>query len=137
MESWSIDPEELAVRGQRLSQGEKGVKRSENNQRESKFLSIIFFSDAFRCNEQHNPVREVLKCFIFGDVTVGRGAQTNLREKEHEKEQGWRVQRVSRQLELPGNKLLSRPNKKQNRRTGFEDERRPLFDCTERQDREN
>ena len=111
MESWSIDPEELAVRGQRLSQREKGVKRSENNQCQSKFLSSIFFSDAFRCNEQDNPVRDVLKHFIFGDVTVGRGAQPNLREEEHEKEQGWRVQRVLRQLHLPGNKLLSRPNK--------------------------
>src|ERR1035438_8419613 len=111
MESWSIDPEELAFRGQRLSQREKGVKGSENNQHQGKFIPGIFFSDTFRCNEQDNPVREVLKCSIFGDVTVGRGAQPNLREKQHEKEQGCRVQRVSRQLHLPGNKLLSRPNK--------------------------
>src|ERR1700751_1861672 len=137
MGSRSIDPVELAFRGQSLSQGEKSVKRAETHQHESKILSIIFFLDAFRCNEQHDPVREILQCTIFSNVTVGRGAQSNLREKELEKEQGWRVQRVSRQVELPGHKLFSRPNKKKTRRTGLEDECRPLFHRTKRQDREN
>ena len=83
------------------------------------------------------PYETYCKYFILGDITVGRGAQPNLREEEHKKEQGWRVQRVFRQLQLPGNHLLSRPNKEKDRRAGLEHKRRPLLDCTERQDREN
>src|ERR1700728_666763 len=110
MESWSIEPEELALGGQRLSQGEKGVKHSKSNHGQSECLTSIFFSDALRCDEQDYAIGDVLKYFIFRDVSVGRGAQANLREEQHEKEQGGRVQRVFRQLHLPGKHLPSRPN---------------------------
>src|ERR1700687_2106359 len=133
----SIDPEEFALRGQGLSQGVKGIEHPENNQYDSKILLIIFFPDAFRRNQEHYPIRKILKCSIFRHITVGGSVQNNLGKKKYEKDQGWQIKRILRQRELPGYELLSRPNKKQNRRSGFEDESGPLFDSAKRQNGEN
>jgi hypothetical protein len=63
--------------------------------------------------------------------------QSNLRKKKYKKEEGWEIKRILRQRELPGYELLSRPNEKQSRRPGFEDESGPLFDSAKRQNGEN
>jgi hypothetical protein len=97
---------------------------------------LIWSAGAFASRESCNGP-SFSRCFIFGDVTVGRGARANLGEKQNEEDQGRRVQGASRQFELPGHNLLSHPNKKKNRRTGLEDECRPLFHCAKRKDCEN
>src|SRR5437016_1081346 len=101
MEFRGVDPEELPLRGQRLGQGEESVKRPETDQDETKSFSIAFLLDAFGCNEEYDPVRNVLQYSVFGDVTIGRGAQSNLGEKQRDKDQGWPVQGVFRQCDLP------------------------------------
>jgi hypothetical protein len=63
--------------------------------------------------------------------------QNNLRKKKYEKDQGWQIKWILRQRDLPGYDLLSRPNEKQNRCPGLEDESGPLFDGAKRQNGEN
>ena len=106
-----MDPENFAVGGQLLGERKKGVTGPENNHYEREYFASTFLSDAFRSNQQHNPIGDVLQCFVFGHVSVGRPAQHDLREDEPEEEKRRQVERILRELQFLGNKLLSRPNK--------------------------
>ena len=109
VESWSVEPEKLALRGRSLGQGIKGIDRSKQDYGQSKFLANRFGENAFRGHEHDHAVGDVLQDFVAGDVSVGGSAQRNLRDEKHEEEQGGRVQRVLGQLHLPEGPLLSSP----------------------------
>src|ERR1700686_310755 len=84
MELWTMDPENLAVGGQLLGERKKGVAGPENSHYAGKYPASTLLSDAFRSNQQHNPIGGILKRFVLGDVTVSRPAQHDLPEDEYE-----------------------------------------------------
>src|SRR6266436_986179 len=96
METRSAKPEKLAVRGQVLSERKKGIGSPENSHYECKYLASTFRSDTLRCNQQNDPIGDILECFISSNVGVGRPTEENLSENEYEKQERWRVQRVFR-----------------------------------------
>src|SRR6266851_2564496 len=132
-----MDPENFAVEGQLLGERKKSIKSPKDNHYQDEYFASAFLSDGFRSNQQHDPIRDVLKCFILSDVPIGGPAQSNLRDDEPEKEQCWQVQGVLRQLNLPGGELLSRPNNEQQCCTSLEGESRPFIDRPEGQYRKN
>src|SRR5260370_8144908 len=106
-----MDPENFAVVGQLLGERKKGVEGPEGSHYEGEQSASTFFSDGFRSNQQHDPIRDVLKCFVVSDVPVGGPAQSNLRDDEPEKEERRQVQGVLRYLDLRPKQLLSPPTK--------------------------
>src|SRR2546423_14869635 len=96
METRAVNPEKLAVRGQVLSERKKSIRSPENSHDKCEYLASIFRSDTLRCNQQNDPIRDVLQCFISSNVRVGRPTEENLSENEYEKQERWRVQRVFR-----------------------------------------
>ena len=91
-----MDPEDFAVGGQLLSERKKAVTGPEGNHYEGEHFASTLFSDGFCSNQQHDPIRDVLKCFVVSDVPVGGAAQSNLRDDEPEKEECWQVQGLFR-----------------------------------------
>src|ERR1700719_1939722 len=112
MELWTMDPENLAVGSQLLGERKKGVTGPENSHHAGEDVASTFLSDAFRSNQQHNAIGDILKRFVLGDVTVSRPAQHDLPDDEYEKEECRQVERILRELQFLGSKLLSRPYKK-------------------------
>src|ERR1039458_3088052 len=99
MKVWTMDPENFAIGSQLLHERKKGIADPEENHYEGEYFASLFLFDAFRSNQQHNSIGDVLECFVFSNVSVGRPAQRNLRQDEPEKKECWEVQGILRRSE--------------------------------------